>query len=66
MEHPLWWEEKNGVGVKLKENGADKLIHIHCIAHRLALCVSDSVKKGGLTILGKLQNTLCGIFKCYA
>ena len=36
---------KTGVGVQLKSKYSPFLIHTHCIAHRLNLAVTDSIKK---------------------
>ena len=54
---------RNGVVTKIKEIN-DKVIGIHCLAHRLSLCLSDASKS--VPQVAKFQDTLKSVFLYYS
>lgn len=54
---------RNGVVTKIKEINK-KIIGIHCLAHRLALCLSDASKS--VSQISKFQDTLKSVFSYYS
>lgn len=61
--------QKTGVGVQLVTKYCPFMIHTHCIAHRLALAISDVMKSGDLKELQTFRsrfNTLFWFFNASA
>ncbi|XP_070545566.1 zinc finger protein 862-like [Ptychodera flava] len=51
---------KSGVAARLKSSVNEKLISIHCLAHKLALCSSQAAKQ--VEYINNYQETITGIF----
>ncbi|XP_053373059.1 zinc finger protein 862-like [Mercenaria mercenaria] len=54
---------KGGVGVKLREKHNPRLVQIHCVAHRLALCASQACQN--VPVFADYQRTVKNVYRFF-